>query len=244
MKKIKKLSKGMTLVEVIVAMTIFALASACIMSVVGAAMKMSNRSRRRDLETAQQANAVGKKSDQETAIIGSMKDYTITFTPVGGGSAKTVNDISLYAADAAQFGADFGFQIKTFGKGSLNSLSTTIDPSMGNEYKFEIQNNLSESVTAYVTINEGYVFEGDNSNSGYKHSSKSYARTIATGNSADFGYCNVSYDFQTDIEIRFVTQSNVTVAASVNPLSITTNKTVSFELDNVSGSAKCSVSYS
>lgn len=241
MKKIKKLSKGMTLVEVIVAMTIFALSAACIMSVVGAAMKMSNRSRRRDLETAQQANAIGKKSDTELTKTGD--GYEIVFTPTGG-TSKTVAGINTYAADAAQFGADFGFQIKTFGKGSLNRLSTTIDLSVGNEYKFDIQNNLSESVTAYVTINKGYVFEGYNSNSGYKHSSKSYARTIAAGNSADFGYCNGSYDLQTDIEIRFVTQSNVTVAAIVDPLRINRNKIISFKLNNVSESAKCSVIYS
>ena len=211
MKKIKKLSKGMTLVEVIVAMTIFALASACIMSVVGAAMKMSNRSRRRDLETAQQANAVGKKSDQETAVIGSEKDYTITFTPVGGGSIKTVNDISLYAADAAQFGADFGFQIKTFTSGTINSISTV--NSKDDEYKLNIENNSSENITAYVEITDGYIYEGSTTD-GYKHSSKSYVRTVQANKSADFGYYNSLFNAGA-ITIRFVTDSGTTYGAYI-----------------------------
>lgn len=214
MKKIKKLSKGMTLVEVIVSMTIFALAAACIMSVIGGAMKISNRSRKRDLETAQQANAVEKKSDTELTKTGD--GYEIVFVPTGGVS-KTVSGIDTYAADAAQFGADFGFQIKTFNSGGLNSLSTS-DPVLSvdsNEFKLTFINKSAENVTAYVTIEDGFIYEGNSSN-GYIHTSKSYVRTAekynasgVTNSTIDFGYYNLDSFNNGDVKIRFVTASNV-----------------------------------
>ncbi len=229
MKKIKKLSKGMTLVEVIVSMTIFALAAACIMSVIGGAMKISNRSRKRDLETAQQANAVKKLSDQETEVIGTEKDYTITFTPVDGiGAVKTKDDISVYAADAAQFGAEFGFQIRTFTSNTRNNIST--DNSNSDEYKVTIQNDSSENITAYVEITDGYIYEG-NTTSGYKHSSKSYVRTIQASDSADFGYCNSS--FTRNISIRFVTDSGKTYGTYIlNQTSFNASREKTYKYDS------------
>lgn len=218
MKKNKKNSKGMTLVEVIVALTIFTIMAACIMAVIGAAIQSSNRSRRRDLELAQQANAAGKLSEQELDQIGSANAYTVRFTPVGGGAPKEVADISIYQSSAAQFGSQIEFNIKTFLKGNWQNLNAVNNEE--DEYVFVINNELSENVTAYVDIadtSDGYIYEGAPS-TGYRHSARSYVRTISkkegsVSGYADFGFKDSAYA-NGNISIRLVTDSGVTYSVA------------------------------
>lgn len=214
MEKNKKNSKGMTLVEVIVALTIFTIMAACIMAVIGAAIKSSNRSRRRDLELAQQANAAGKLSEQELTQIGTANAYTVRFTPVGGGTPKEIADISIYQSSAAQFGSQIEFNIKTFLKGNWQNLNAVNNEE--DEYVFVINNELPENVTAYVDIadtSDGYIYEGAPS-TGYRHSSRSYVRTISkkegsVSGYADFGFKDSAYATG-NISIRLVTDSGAT----------------------------------
>lgn len=231
MRKNKKNSKGMTLVEVIVALTIFTIMAACIMAVIGAAIKSSNRSRRRDLELAQQANAAGKLSKQELDQIGTANAYTVRFTPVGGGAPKEISDISIYQSSAAQFGSQIEFNIKTFLKGSWQNLNAVNNEA--DEYVFVIKNDTSENITAYVDIadsSNGYIYEGSLS-TGYKHSARSYVRTVSkregsiTGY-ADFGFKDPAYATG-NITIRLVTDSGATkvVPAAGKDLLEATGKT-------------------
>jgi prepilin-type N-terminal cleavage/methylation domain-containing protein len=62
MKNNKKLSRGMTLVEVLVAMTIFAVMASAIFTVILHANKTANRAKMRDVELSAQTNIVGRNT--------------------------------------------------------------------------------------------------------------------------------------------------------------------------------------
>lgn len=79
--KDKKNSKGMTLVEVVVAMTIFAMVAGAVMTAISGAVKQTAKNRKRDLEVGQQANAVRKNSNDEVTDLG---EYTISFNDTRG----------------------------------------------------------------------------------------------------------------------------------------------------------------
>ena len=220
MKKNKKLLKGMTLVEVVVAMIIFFLMFSAIISVFAVSLKQINLSRRRDLRTAEEAMVAGKKVKADAAgrneylIKVGGDNYTVTFDD---GRGKTSNNISLYQAklDSA-FKSDFGFQLKTFGK-SDSFFGMNTENNASDEYRFKITNDRADTVTMYVTINgsNDYIYEGSTSN-GYIHSSKVYVRTIAPRQSIDFGYKNNAADAYNNISIKYVA-SNVTFDVS-NPI--------------------------
>lgn len=230
MKRIQKNSKGMTLVEVIVAITIFAIMSIGIMTALGASMLQTNRSARRDIEIGEQAETVGKKSLTELTDITGTGDYSITFS--GGGISKTATNIKLYQADGAQFNDAFGFNIKTFGKQTdMNDNLDTPDPDPtsatydADEYKIVFDNKSTQSVTMYVNMTNGYVYEGNRTN-GYIHSSKAYTRTSnpTTTPLVNFGYYNDSFAVG-DITVRFVTDTNVTYGSySISTANFTNNK--------------------
>lgn len=207
--KNKKNSKGMTLVEVVVAMTIFAVIAGAVMTAVAGAVQQSAKNRKRDLEVGQQANAVRKNSNDEVTDLG---EYTISFNDTRG--LKT-EKVQMYEADAAQFGTDFGFQVKSFQIGSIGSTPTK--NAQDEEYKLVVVNQTSENITAYVTVDNGYIYEGESSITGYIHTSPVYTRTIqakddsGTDGKAEFGFCLTGSSFSSgDVKIRFVTDSNVT----------------------------------
>lgn len=207
--KNKKNSKGMTLVEVVVAMTIFAMVAGAVMTAISGAVQQTAKNRKRDLEVGQQANAVRKNSNDEVTDLG---EYTISFNDTRG--LKT-EKVQMYEADAAQFGKDFGFQVKSFQIGSIGSTPTK--NAKDEEYKLLIVNQTSENITAYVTVENGYIYEGESSITGYIHTSPVYTRTIqakdasGTDGKAEFGFCLTAAAFSNgDVKIRFVTDSNVT----------------------------------
>ena len=211
MKKNKSLSKGMTLVEVIIAMTIFAVMAATIITVLAAAYKQVDRSKRRDLEGAQQAASVNKK-DHVTKLSGT-SDYKIVFTPIGGGSTLTANNVKLYQANDAQFGTDFGFNMKSISSNTAIATPTPspspTDPDFAKQFKVKFTNTSTKVVNIYVEVSDGYVFEG-NPTTGYIHTAKSYVRTAqpdngTTDNVVDFGFYTDSFAAG-DLKVRFVTE--------------------------------------
>ncbi|MGN0594840.1 MAG: type II secretion system protein J [Hominimerdicola sp.] len=219
MKKNKKLLKGMTLVEVLVAMIIFFLMFTTIIGVLSVSLKFINQSRFRDLRTADQAVAVGKKVSGESDLqqVGSSSGYTVKFEdPMGLTPPRSSNTIDLFEAlsGATRFGDEFNFQLKTFGQyGDFNGLTTPVTALKSNEYRIQITNMKSENVTLYVTISGtgDFIFEG-NSDNGYIHTSKVYVKTIAAnsgsaGTVIDFGYSQSSGNIT---EIRYVTASGTT----------------------------------
>lgn len=216
MKKFQKNSKGMTLVEVIVAITVFAVMSIGIMTALGASMLQTNKSARRDIEIGEQAEAVGKKSlSQLNPTDAANPDYSIKFS--GAGLIKDADQIKLYQADGAQFNSSFGFYIKTFGKETeMDGGLDTSDPNPSidaNEYKIVFENLSGKNdvadakeITAYVTLTKGYIYEGSRTD-GYIHTSTSYTRTsnyTTATKKFNFGYYNDAGFSSGDLKIRFV----------------------------------------
>ncbi|WP_178182713.1 type II secretion system protein [uncultured Ruminococcus sp.] len=206
--KNKKNSKGMTLVEVVIAMTIFAMVAGAVMTAISGAVQQTAKNRKRDLEVGQQANAVRKYSNAEVTDLGK---YTLSFDDSRG----ETKEVQMYEADAAQFGTDFGFQVKSFNVGGFTATAT--ENTSTAEYKVSLINQTNENITAYVTVDNGFLYTGKSSATGYIHTSPLYVTTIQaksdTGidGKAEFGFCLTAAAFSNgDVKIRFVTDSNVT----------------------------------
>lgn len=209
----KKNKKGMTLTEVIIAMTIFGIMSAAIITALYISVQYTQRSRMRDTELAQQTEGVGKLDDTRLTQVGTDK-FNIEFSNLTVPSDPIKNtQVTLYSANDVQFGSRFGFNVKTFTDGTLSSPSTTVDPTAGDEYKFFIQNNSAEDVTLIVNVSGGHIFEvANNSATGYLHTSDRYTRTIPKGSFVEFGYENAAPD-ATSLFFNYVNTSGVTIKA-------------------------------
>jgi prepilin-type N-terminal cleavage/methylation domain-containing protein len=204
--KNRKLSKGMTLVEVLVSMTIFAVMASAILTVIAFANKTANRSKMRDVELATEANIISRKnkaSDQLDQVKpnGYAGNYSIVFTPPPQDSVKTINNVKVYETQEGEFNADFDFKMKTvIDSTSLNGL--TINSVNDNEYAFTVNNNLSEPITIDIEIKDGFIFEGTGRQ--YIHTRQTYTKTIPANGSASIGYCTQNFQ-QGDIKIEATT---------------------------------------
>lgn len=203
MKRFKKNSKGMTLVEVIVAITVFAVMSIGIMTALGASMLQTNRSARRDIEVGEQAQATAQKSKTKlTNVVDDTTTYTIDFGALLSGSNPT--DVKLMQSDGAQFNDAFEFNLKTFGKTNDFSEESDLNVNVSasttpNDYKITLKNTSNNSITLYAELTNGYIFEGNPnmvSGKGYVHSSKKYTKTSenqTVRSEIQFGYHNDSF---------------------------------------------------
>lgn len=201
-----KLSKGMTLVEVMVSMVIFAIVASATLTVIGNANKLSNRSKMRDSDLAEQTAIIGKKADDQLEdLTPSGKSYFMQFIPTGGTTVKAP-DYGLYQANEATYGGEFEFQLKTIQPTTgLNALTTS---NAGNdEYLYSFKNEYFESITIKVTVNNGYIFEGVRGANAYTHTAETYTRTVKAGETAIFGYYNPTFNSSSDIQISVRTAS-------------------------------------
>lgn len=243
-------SKGMTLVEVIVSMVIFCLATLCILTAFTAAIRVTNKTKVRDVEVAAQANVLEKKNQKQN-VSKSADTYTITFTPTsesGGGTATSVPNVSLFTSTMTDHSSSFDFNIKSFGTGGFDGNETIADPA-NNEYKINVVNNSSEGINYTVRINDGavdaFIYEGK-STSGYICSSKTYTRSVAANSETTFGYYDdcvmsdpASYQpsvsftnsaniyqggmYITNLNLQSCTTTNVVTITIAADLSVTTN---------------------
>lgn len=180
----------MTLVEVIVSMVIFCLVSVCILTAFTAAIQATNRTKMRDVEVAEQANALEKK-DQKDGVKQNGGTYKITFSKQDGTEVSSVSGVNLFTTDASTHSSTFEFMnIKSFGTGGFDGNETIADPT-NHEYKIIVNNQTSGDINYTFKINDdsdrAYVYEGK-STSGYKCSSKIYTRSVAAGSDRTFGY--------------------------------------------------------
>ena len=96
MKKIKKLRKGMTLLEVIVAMSIFSIGTAAVTMAFAAAVKYNSLNQRRDEELSYQQAAIQNGNTTGLQLLdGHDKDMEIKFKYPSGFTYtdKALNDI-------------------------------------------------------------------------------------------------------------------------------------------------------
>ena len=90
MKRNKKLRKGMTLVEVVVAMTVFAILSLGVSMTMCAAVKAANRNKQRDVSVGKQAENVSNKNSDGTSVKGGK--LVMQFTDSSGNVYKVNSD--------------------------------------------------------------------------------------------------------------------------------------------------------
>lgn len=205
MKTNRKLSKGMTLVEVLVSMTIFAVMAGVIFTVIMRANQNQNRNKMRDAELASEINIIGRKNDAMLNVTSPNSfsgDYKITFN-VPGSTAKELDGVKVYETDEGEFADAFDFRMKTVVEtASLSGM--TITNLNENEYAFDFTNNLAEPITLVITINKGFIFEGTGRQ--YVHTGSTYTRTISSGSTINIGYYNDSY---TDTDLSFELKSGI-----------------------------------
>ena len=190
----KKLSRGMTLVEVLVAMTIFAIMAGVILSVITRANSTANRSKMRDVELAAQTNIISKGSKEQVTKIapgGYTGEYTVVFNiPGAAADARKYSGVGVYETDEGEFSEDFGFQLKTL-KNSASFNSLAITSVNDNEYWIQLENDLSEPITITITSKNGYIFEGTGRQ--YVHTRDTYTKTIPGGGVADVGFYSENF---------------------------------------------------
>ena len=191
----------MTLVEVIVAMTIFAIMAAAIFGVILHANNASDRSKVRDVELAGEVNTIGRKVNaklNQVAPGNYTGSYDITFND--GANIDTIGGAKVYETDEGEFSDEFDFKMKTVVKAAdLNGLS--IDNLNENEYSFTVKNELNVPLTLIVTIQKGFIFEGTGRQ--YVHTSRTYPKTIPANSELNFGYYCDGYTNSSFIEFRY-----------------------------------------
>jgi len=217
LKNNKMLSKGMTLVEVIVAVIVFSIMASAILTAISHANSLSNRSRMRDTELAVQGNIISKKDGNQLTDItpaeetqGTRDGYDIVFDDGKydkDGKPKKAQSVHVYMTDEGEFSEDFGFQTKTLQKPILDGLWVDVTKLADTEYAFLFQNKYFQEVTVKVTLTAGQIFEGSRDDRGYKHTSNVYVRTIAPGKSMNFGYYNPSYNNSNQFKLEVITAS-------------------------------------
>jgi len=193
MNKIKKFHKGMSLVEVLVAMTIFSVGAAAVTMAFATAVKYNTHNIRRDDELATQQAAIqnGRNEGLELYASSAGNDYEIVYT-VNGGSKITYKDSSGHTmspgpyGNATEFQASksgkndtiFDFQLKSFSTAPAGSEPVVVSKSE-DKYKIKIENKSPLNYDVRIKITGGTIYQGDLDNKGYKHSSNLYCHSLA-----------------------------------------------------------------
>ena len=216
MKSNKHNKRGMTLVEVIIAMSIFAIVAGCVLTAIAGAMQQTTKNRKRDIELGAQMNAVGKFDTAKGSTNGG---YTVSFkSETVGVSDRNQDSVSLYVANLDEWGSDFGFTLKGVNGGATFN-NVTIDPDTSKpeskgQYKFVVEAdptlNLDVKVVAELnntSTSIGYIYEGSTT-TGYTHSSHTYTRLMPSSGNIQFGYFNESPESDS-IHMRVYINGNV-----------------------------------
>ena len=205
-KNVPKQLKGMTLVEVVVAMIVFFVMFSAIISVLSVSLRLTTLSRSRDIKTGEQASQINKKSDTEMNNEGN--NYQVVFNDTNAGKTDISSGKNLYKSVFARAGETFDFQLNTFGA-PFGSIPTNYSGS--NDYRLSITNSLSEPVTLYAVITNSdgnsYFYTGDPT-TGYVHPSTLYMKHINSGGSIEFGFHDENNP-SNDLKYYAVSQSGV-----------------------------------
>jgi prepilin-type N-terminal cleavage/methylation domain-containing protein len=202
MNKIRKLHKGMSLVEVLVAMTIFSVGAAAVTMAFASAVKFNTHNQRRDDELAIQEAAVQNGKNDGLELYGSSigNDYEIVYTVKGGSKIKYTkkekdkdsgletdvdqpspyrNATEFQAAKSGKNDTIFDFQLKSFSTTPVDSKDILVANKSEDEYKIRIENRSPISYDVRVETNGGTIYQGNYDGNGYKHSSKLYCHSLA-----------------------------------------------------------------
>ena len=199
MRSIKKNQKGMTLVEVVIAIAMFSVLTLAVTYAFSAALKLNARNMRRDKELATQQGALERASAAGVTLNdgNTVKGSKIVYSDGSGGTFGTleVDDVTQYKAiKTAENGNDFNFELHTASATPFGSVPTKIDKDNG-YYGIEVENTTSNRYDVIIKANGGRFYEGNydrymETDGGYTHPGLTYARSLEAK-----GFDNNIYDY-------------------------------------------------
>ncbi|SDA09524.1 Type II secretory pathway, pseudopilin PulG [Ruminococcus sp. YE71] len=186
--KFKKNNSGMSLVEVVVAMSVFSFMTLAITMAFSASMKYGMRNVKRDQALSTQQTALEKgmpgglevyndsfKNKKTIKFIG--QNGTADMQAVTGSTAfSSIAEYNAKATANAQM-SDINFQLKTFSSVALGTSLTSPVKSM-DRYTFEFSNMSDKTVDVIIELNNvdrAYLGDYD---TGYVHKSPVYTITL------------------------------------------------------------------
>lgn len=220
MKNKNKLRSGMTLVEVVVAMAVFAVMTLGITMTFAAVVKYNARNMRRDYELNRQQTAIEKNTIEDMKIYkNSFKGRSIQYVAPSGAVLGTVADVTEYnAVKSQQNASDINFEVKTFSSVPLGSTPVSFNK---DDYKFKLAfTNMSEqTVDIRIETTEGTIYEGDSA-TGYRHSSPLYKRVMQPASYDDHGVMQAPSGFEIGFDNPAADYSNINYTSSSLRLSV------------------------
>lgn len=196
MKTFKKNQKGMTLVEVVIAIAMFSVMTLAVTYAFSAAMKLNSRNMRRDKELNNQQGALERGSAAGVTLNdgNTFKGSKIEYSG-GGFSGVTVNGVTQYKAiKSAENGNTYNFELHTASATPIGSVPTKVDKNNG-YYGIQVTNETSERYDVVLVANCGRFYEGNydryvETDGGYAHPSLTYSRSLEAQ-----GIDNSIYDY-------------------------------------------------
>lgn len=189
----KKLRSGMTLVEVVVAMSVFSLMTLGITMAFAACIKYNARNVRRDFELNTQQTALEKGNEGGVLVYNDTFNnrQTIQFTNRNNGASvqsdllwpaasSTVYDgLTQYSAQRTAFNQnDINFELKTFSSANLGSSRTVADPDH-DLYVFKFNNKNADDIDIRIEMNPGTcAYIGNYYRDGYTNNSPMYTVSL------------------------------------------------------------------
>ena len=183
MRFFKKNHKGMTLVEVVLAIAMFSVMTLAVTYAFSAAMKFNSRNMRRDRELGTQQGALERGSaagvtlNDGNVVKGSKIKYS------GVGFSKEVSGVTQYKAiKTAENGNDYNFELHTASATPFGSVPTRVEKDQG-YYGIEITNETSQRYDIEIVASGGRFYEGNydryiETDGGYAHPSLTYTRSL------------------------------------------------------------------
>lgn len=187
----KKLRSGMTLLEVVVAMSVFSLMTLGITMAFAACIKYNARNVRRDFELNTQQTALEKGNEGGVLVYNDTFNnrQTIEFTSPGGSSVQTdlgwsvatgvYEGLTQYRAQQTAFNQnDINFDLKTFSSANLGSSRTVGNPDE-DLYVLKFNNLNSNDIDVRIEMNPGTIaYLGNYHNDGYTNNSPMYTVSL------------------------------------------------------------------
>lgn len=220
MKNKNKLRSGMTLVEVVVAMAVFAVMTLGITMTFAAVVKYNARNMRRDYELNRQQTAIEKNTIDDMKIFkNSFKGRSLQYVAPDGTVLGSIDEVTEYnAVKSQQNASDINFEVKTFSSVPLGSQPVSFNK---DDYKFKLSfTNMSQStVDVRIETTEGTIYEGD-ADTGYRHSSPLYKRVMSPASYDDTGSMQAPSGFEIGFDNPAADYSNINYTSSSLRLSV------------------------
>lgn len=196
MKLFKKNQKGMTLVEVVLAIAMFSVMTLAVTYAFSAAMQFNKRNMLRDKELNTQQAALERGSAAGIALNDGNSFKTAKIQYSGGGfTTKEVSGITQYKAiKTAGNGNTYNFELHTASATPFGGVPTKVDKDNG-YFGIQITNETSERWDVILVADSGKYYEGNYDNgvytdNNYVHPSLTYSRSLEAK-----GIDNSIYDY-------------------------------------------------